>query len=71
MDNPEKKLSNILRATNGMTFSKDTSARIVGGEKRLEELMISGKIRGEKKGFSQNAKWYINASDVLTYCRNT
>lgn len=66
----EIQLENIYLATEGLTFSKDTSASIVGGLKRLEDLIASGKIAAEKKSNSQNGKWYCNAAHVLRYCRN-
>lgn len=64
------KLSDISKVLNRYTFGKDKAAYIVGGEKKLMELHAQGIIRGEKKGTSQNAKWYFNAADVIKFCRH-
>lgn len=62
-------LDNILSVFSDKTFSKDLSAEIVGGEKKLTSLMESGKIAFEKTNGSQNGKWYCNAAQVLMNCR--
>ena len=63
-------LENILRVTERLTFSKDTAAMIVGGEKRLEYLIATGQVQAEKGCNAQNSKWKCNASQVLRHCRN-
>lgn len=69
--NPEAiHLENILIAMEGETFSKDRAAKIVGGTKRLEELIARGEIVAEKPSNVQNGKWHCNAADVLRHCRN-
>ena len=66
----EIQLENILLALEGYTFSKDMSAFIVGGVKRLENLIAEGKIAAVKGKNVQNSKWKCNAAQVLRYCRN-
>lgn len=69
--NPEAiQLENIYLAMSGVTFCKDTAARIVGGVKKLENLIAEGKIAADKPTRKQNGKWYCNAADVLRHCRN-
>ncbi len=69
--NPDAiQLENIYMVMSGETFCKDTSAKIVGGTKKLEALIAKGAISAEKRVNSQNAKWYCNAADVLRHCRN-
>ena len=51
-------------------FSKDLSAKIVGGVKKLENLIAAGKIEATKPNNVQNGKWFCNASQVLHHCRN-
>lgn len=69
--NPEKiMLENILLAMGDVTFSKDISAKIVGGVKKLENLIAAGKIEAEKGCNAQNSKWKCNAAQVLRHCRN-
>lgn len=65
-------LENIFIAlqANRMTFGKDISARIVGGEKKLERLVAEGKINAVKGTTAQNSKWRCNAVDVLRHVRN-
>ncbi|MDE6353416.1 MAG: hypothetical protein K2K88_09850 [Muribaculaceae bacterium] len=50
-------------------FSKRQAAKLVGGETRLEKLIISGKIRMDKPTAKQNGKWFCNASDLLDFIR--
>ena len=49
----------------GITFSKATAAKLVGGEYRLEKLVSEGKIRMEKPTAKQNGKWFCNGGDVI------
>lgn len=64
-------LDNILRIMQGETFGKNKAAYIVGGKKRLIELIVQGKISSDKPTNTQNGKWQCNAADVLMHCRNT
>ena len=61
-------LENILLAMEDECFSKDLSAKIVGGEGKLNRLIESGLIRFEKPTNKQNGKWFCKASDVLRHC---
>lgn len=61
-------LENILLAMEDECFSKDLSAKIVGGEGKLNKLIASGSIRFEKPTNKQNGKWFCKASDVLRHC---
>ena len=69
--NPEAiQLQNILAVMADKTFSKDLSAEIVGGPKKLENLIASGAIEASKPNNVQNGKWFCNAAQVLQHCRN-
>lgn len=69
--NPEAaQLENIFSVMSDKYFGKDLSARIVGGEKKLEMLIASGEIEATKPSNVQNGKWFCNASHVLRHCRN-
>lgn len=48
-------------------FSKAVAAKIVGGEYRLEKLVLNGKIRMEKPTARQNGKWFCNGGDVMRH----
>lgn len=54
-------------AFNSKTFGFRFSASIVGGRKRLSDLIERGKIRAEKRTETQNGKWFCNAWDVIKY----
>ena len=60
-------LENILTIMSDFTFGKKDAMHIVGGEKKLTDLIAAGKIEATK----QNGKWYCNAAQVLRHCRNT
>ena len=63
-------LENILAVMSNEYFSKDLSAKIVGGVKKLEDLIAAGKIEAYKPNNVQNGKWFCNAAQVLQHCRN-
>lgn len=63
-------LENILMVMERETFGKDTAAKIVGGVKKLENLIAAGKIEAVKECKAQNGKWQCNAAQVLRHCRN-
>lgn len=58
-------LGMIYDATDKVTFSKTMAASIVGGRRRLEELVGRGKINVSKPTEHQHGKWRCKASDVL------
>lgn len=62
-------LENILAVTSTMTIGKTKAARIVGGERKLEKLHLSGKIDCAGKVNKQNGKWRFNLAQVLLHCR--
>lgn len=69
--NPEAiQLQNILAVMADESFGKDLSAKIVGGVKKLENLIASGAIEASKPNNVQNGKWFCNAAHVLQHCRN-
>ena len=63
----EAKLETIMLIMSQETFGQRKSAMLVGGLKRLERLMVEGKIRWDKSTCTQNGKWFCNAADVLKY----
>ncbi len=69
--NPEAiQLQNIMAVMADESFGKDLSAKIVGGVKKLEDLIASGAIEATKPNNVQNGKWFCNAAQVLQHCRN-
>lgn len=55
-------LENILAVMSDEYFSKDLSAKIVGGVAKLENLIAAGKIEASKPNNVQNGKWFCNAA---------
>lgn len=53
----------------GITFSKATAAKIVGGEYRLEKLVREGKIHMDKPTAKQNGKWHCDGGDVISHIK--
>ena len=62
-------LGNILAVTSTMTIGKTKAARIVGGERKLQRLHLSGAIECTGKVNAQNGKWRYNLAQVLQHCR--
>lgn len=68
--NPEAiQLANIMALMSRKVFGKRLSAELVGGTKKLEDLIAAGKIEMSKPSNTQNGKWYCNAAQVLQNCR--
>lgn len=70
VNSPEITLQNIFIALEDESFCKDKAAKIVGGVKKLEDMIAKGEIRAEKPTMAKNGKWFCNAADVLKNCRN-
>lgn len=64
-------LENILNIMSDFTFSKKEAMRIVGGQKKLTDLIAAGEIEAHKPSETQHGKWFCNAAQVLRHCRNT
>lgn len=63
-------LENIMHVMSRHSFGKRESEYIVGGRKRLNDLITAGKIRVEKRMGYAYSKWYCNAADVLKFTKN-
>lgn len=63
-------LENIYLAMENFTFSKNEAEKIVGGTKKLVDLIAAGKITAVKGKNSQKSKWQCNAAHVLRHCRD-
>ena len=50
-------INRIYDATKELTFSKNVSARIVGGRRKLEDLVGCGKIATDKPTSHQHGIW--------------
>lgn len=64
-------IETLITCLEGERFSKTTAARIVGGVRKLENLVAEGKIEADKPTNKQNGKWYCNAAQVIRHCRFT
>lgn len=63
-------LENIFLAFEDKTFSKTLSAYLVGGRKKLEKLIVEGKVEMESNGRGKGSTWNCNAAQVLRHCKN-
>ncbi|MBR5592762.1 MAG: hypothetical protein IKW46_01695 [Bacteroidaceae bacterium] len=59
------KFASLEQRLESVVFSYRKAVKIVGGEKRLERLLLDGKIRYEKPEGSRNSMWQFNAADVI------
>lgn len=62
-------LINLIFDKQQIKFSKHEAAKIVGGEYRLEKLVMNGEIRMDKPTAKQNGKWFCNGADVIRYAK--
>lgn len=60
-----QKYLSLLRRTERIDISYKRAVKLVGGEKRLERLMLEEKIRYSKPDGSANTMWRINFADVI------
>lgn len=64
----EGRLNQILRAAEKLTLTKNQAQVLVGGRRRLERLVETGRIAAVKKDKKkQNSRLECNAADVLRY----
>lgn len=61
------RLQEIMMAAEAVTFSKNQSAILVGGRRRLERLASEKKISYVKTTDKKNGRWECKGSDVLRY----
>ncbi len=60
-----QKYQSLLRRTERLHVSYRKAVMLVGGEKRLERLMLEGKVRYSKPEGSVNTMWRFNFSDII------
>lgn len=60
-----QKFQSLLRRTERLHVSYKKAVRLVGGEKRLEKLMLAKKVRYSKPEGSANTMWRFNLSDII------
>lgn len=61
------RLQQIMKASEKVTFSKNQSAVLVGGRRRLERLTAEKKIAYVKTTDKKNGRWECKGSDVLRF----
>lgn len=61
------RLQQIMKASEKVTFSKNQSAVLVGGRRRLERLTAEKKISYVKTTDKKNGRWECKGSDVLRF----
>lgn len=52
---------------NGLDFSKNVAERLIGSRRRMNYLIENGMIRTKRQGTKENAKYFLNAWDVMKY----
>lgn len=60
-----QKYQSLLRRTERLHVSYRRAVILVGGEKRLERLMLAGRIRYSKPEGSVNTMWRFNFADII------
>ncbi len=60
-----QKFQSLLLRVDGLHCSYKKAVKIVGGEKRLERLMLDEKVRYSKPEGSSNTMWRFNMRDVF------
>lgn len=60
-----QKYQSLLRRTEKLHVSYKKAVTLVGGEKRLERLMLEEKIRYFKPEGAVNTMWRFNLADVI------
>lgn len=65
----EIRFKSLLVRLKGVEFSWNMAKRIVGGEKRLNNLLDKGKIHATKKPGAPNTMWRFDACEVISYVK--
>ncbi len=65
----QKELIALVFGKRKIKFSKAVASKLVGGEYRLEKLIMAGEIRADKPTAKQNGKWHCNGADVIRHIR--
>lgn len=52
---------------NRLFFSKNTAEKIIGSRKKMNDLIDKGMIRVKRKNERGNAKYFLNALDVMKH----
>ena len=50
-----------------MEFSKNVAEKLIGSRRRMNYLIDNGMIRTKRQGTKENAKYFLNALDVMKY----
>ena len=58
----------VLRAAQNVTFSKNTAAKLVGGQRRLENLVAEDRIRAIKTTGKSSVSCPLKPSDSAPLC---
>jgi hypothetical protein len=65
----EIRFKSLLGRLAGVEFSWSLSVKLLGGEKRLKELLMKGKIHATKREGAANTMWRFNAVEVVAYVK--
>lgn len=65
----EIRYKSLLGRLQGIEFSWTLSVRLLGGEKRLRNLLDKGKIHATKRPGAPNTMWRFNAVEVVAYVK--
>ena len=60
-----QKYQSLLRRTESIHVSYKKAVKLVGGEKRLERLMLAEKVRYTKPDGNPNTMWRFNLADIV------
>lgn len=60
-----QKYQSLLRRTERIHVSYKKAVKLVGGEKRLERLMLEEKVRYSKPVGNPNTMWRFNLGDII------
>lgn len=60
-----QKFQSLLRRTERLHVSYKKAVVLVGGEKRLEGLMLAQKVRYSKPDGAANSMWRFNLADII------
>lgn len=66
-----KKYLSFLRRAESQQVSWKKAVKLIGGEKRLERLIVDGKIRCHKPEGAVNTMWRFNLADIVKNARTS
>ena len=63
------RFKSLVMRLRGVEFSRRLAVKLLGGEKRLDRLMLQGKSHATKRTGASNTMWRFDAAEIVKYVK--